>query len=83
MYTYNILLWILSTFILYRTYLLVYIGVCNFLQGRIFYEEIGDYPAQTFFAVDNTTGDVKVIDNLASDSLKLSFFQVSCCDLSF
>ncbi|KAL5018737.1 hypothetical protein ScPMuIL_004459 [Solemya velum] len=46
------------------------------LLGRVFYDEIGDYPAQSFFAVDDVNGDVTVTDSLQTDSLRLSFFQL-------
>ena len=47
------------------------------LQGRIYYEAIGDYPAPSFFHVDNTTGDVTVRSDLRTDNLQLGVYTVS------
>ncbi|KAK3089813.1 hypothetical protein FSP39_006721 [Pinctada imbricata] len=44
------------------------------IVGRIYYESIGDYPAQSFFAVQNTSGDVTVTSNLRQDNLRLNSY---------
>ncbi len=40
------------------------------LQGRVLYELVGDYPSQSFFWVDATTGVLFVRNSLQSDSLQ-------------
>ena len=47
------------------------------LQGRIFYDEIGDYPAQSFFQVQNTTGMVMVAQDLRNDNIRQGTYTVS------
>lgn len=51
-------------------------AICYF-QGRIVYESIGVYPAQTFFAVNNLDGRITVIDNLMNDGFYRSTYTVS------
>ena len=44
------------------------------LLGRIYYEEIGDYPAQSFFQVQNTSGVVTVSQDLRNDNIRQSTY---------
>lgn len=48
----------------------------NLLQGRIYYESVGDYPAQSFFRVQNTSGAINVIQDLRQDNLRLNSYLV-------
>ena len=51
-------------------------------KGRIFYEVLGDYPAPSFFNVDNTTGEVRVVQDLRTDNLRLGSYTVSVIIMS-
>lgn len=44
------------------------------LVGRIYYESIGDYPAQSFFMVQNTSGAISVTQDLRQDNLRLNSY---------
>ncbi|KAJ8318063.1 hypothetical protein KUTeg_003154 [Tegillarca granosa] len=44
------------------------------MVGRIYYEAIGDYPAQSFFGVQNVSGQVSVQANLRNDNLRLNSY---------
>ncbi|XP_041364043.1 protocadherin Fat 4-like [Gigantopelta aegis] len=44
------------------------------LVGRIFYQTDGDYPAPSFFDVNNVTGDVRVKQDLRHDNLQLGSY---------
>ncbi|XP_076458561.1 protocadherin Fat 4-like [Babylonia areolata] len=44
------------------------------LVGRIFYEVVGDYPAPSFFDVNNVTGEVRVVQDLRADNLRLAAY---------
>ena len=47
-----------------------------FPQGQLRYEITGYYPAQSFFAVNPTTGVVNISQDLRLDSLKLGVYRV-------
>lgn len=49
----------------------------NLFQGRIFYEVVGDYPAPSFFSVQNETGAISVAADLRTDNLGLVSYIVS------
>jgi len=51
-------------------------------QGRIYYEEIGDYPGQSFFDVNDLTGQVSVQQDLRNDGIRLGTYTV-CLTLLF
>ncbi|XP_035826838.1 protocadherin Fat 4-like [Aplysia californica] len=42
--------------------------------GRIYYESVGDYPAPSFFKVDNLTGEVTTTADLRNDNLGLTSY---------
>jgi hypothetical protein len=41
------------------------------------YEMIGEYPAQSFFGVNNVTGQIRVIQDLRSDGLNTNQYKVN------
>lgn len=44
------------------------------------YEIVGDYPAQDFFSVNGTTGQVTIEKDLREDATKTLQYMV-CCDI--
>lgn len=46
-------------------------------QGNLRYELVGIYPAQDFFAVDPSSGEVSVIRNLTTDNFETMQYTVS------
>ena len=69
-----------SAFIIFKMYKMwVWLWInlwIKSLQGRIYYESVGDYPAQSFFRVQNTSGAINVIQDLRQDNLRLSSYLV-------
>lgn len=55
---------------------LLYVSQFWTFQGRIYYESIGDYPAQSFFVVQNTSGAISVTQDLRQDNLRLNSYLV-------
>ena len=48
-----------------------------FLQGRVNYEIVGEYPAQDFFSVHLDNAEIRVIKDLREDSLRAPQYSVS------
>ncbi len=46
-------------------------------QGQMIYEAIGLYPAELYFTVEENSGQIKVIENIKEDPLRLSSYTVS------
>ncbi len=54
-----------------------YLSFLSLSQGAMQYELMGDYPAQSFFAVERDTGRVYIQRSLLEDSLQLSAYTVT------
>ena len=48
------------------------------LQGELRFEIVGDYPAPSFFRMDEKTGELSVAKDLKSDNLKSEEYLVGC-----
>ncbi|KAL5018741.1 hypothetical protein ScPMuIL_004463 [Solemya velum] len=46
------------------------------LLGQIVYEVVGNYPAQSFFRVDNTTGEIFISRDIRTDPQRLRFYNL-------
>ena len=57
-------------------FVMTFLTIMWVFQGTIFYKTDGDYPAPSFFAVNNVTGDVQVKQDLRHDNLQLGSYTV-------
>ena len=55
----------------------ILIFMASLPQGDLIYEIIGDYPGPDFFAIDESSGKLTLIQDLKADSLRSDKYLVS------